>query len=226
MVRGKFESLRIAREIFPNKSTIDMILYAIERHYEIPEYYIEPKLSEIELQLFLYLKAVYKIISHKITIIEACTKDDSTKLLKKLDNVKIGLMNNFFEGIKFCRFNIGRLLFYAEEIPHFDSTYLVKYELARNRRLFFENTFIAFGKMAWDVNMSPEKVLERCRGEFINESEFKDVRNYIETFDQKNNYANIKEFARKIASAQELFQIVMEKFIPIAIKLTHHQNNR
>ncbi|MBA7481972.1 hypothetical protein ES707_17452 [subsurface metagenome] len=36
MVRGKKESLRLARELFPNKQVIDMIFDAIDRHYEIP----------------------------------------------------------------------------------------------------------------------------------------------------------------------------------------------
>jgi len=211
MVRGKLDSLRLARGHFPNESVIDLIFDAVERHYEIPGYYVEPKLTEIEDALFDYLGAVYEIIRPEITVIDARPGDTSDELKKKLGALETALLDRFYEGAKFCRLMMGRLLFYAEEIPHFDSSWLIGHELRRIRRLFFETTFAAFGRIAWDENLTPEEALERCRGEFLADDEYGRVKAYADIFGEPYDESRIKEFAREVAARMAPFQVVLEK---------------
>ena len=44
-MRGKLAALREAKDVFPHAEVIDMVLEAVDRHYEIPEYYEEPRLD-------------------------------------------------------------------------------------------------------------------------------------------------------------------------------------
>lgn len=223
MVRGKTESLRLAGELFPKKEVINLTFDVLGRHYEFPEYYREPGLSEIESMLFEYLKEVYRIIRPEITVIDADPEDSSGELRQKLSTAKIDLMGKFYEGAKFCRLMMGRILFYSEEIPHFESTWLTGHELRRIRRSFFETTFTAFGLIAWGEELSPEEVLDKCRGEFLNESEYNDVRAYAEIFSKEYNPSEIKEFAVEVAETMGPFMMVLEKLGTLAKKIVQEK---
>ncbi|MBA7481973.1 hypothetical protein ES707_17453 [subsurface metagenome] len=121
------------------------------------------------------------------------------------------MLGRFYEGSKFCRLMMGRLLFYAEDIPYFDSKWLIENELKRIRRLFFETTFTAFGRIAWGEDMTPEDVRDRCRGEFLSEPEYEAVRAYADIFSEPYDPADIKKFASRVADAMGRFQVVLEK---------------
>ncbi len=217
MIKGKFESLRLAREIFPNPEVIDMIFDSIEKHYETPELYAEPYLSEVEDKLFNYLNEIYRIIQPQITVIDAPLPSENLRelLFGKLKEVSSGVMARFFEGIKFCRMMMGRLLFYSEEIPHFDSSWLIRHELGRIRRLFFETTFSAFAIIAWDEELTPEDALERSRSEFLSEDDYQAVKNFADIFSESYNENEIKNFSKKVAARMAPFQVAIER---LAIK--------
>ena len=224
MVRGKAESLRYAHDIFPHPEIIDMIFEAVNRHYEIPDYYREPRLTEIEDGLFAYLKDVLRIISEETTLIDISPDDDSQILRRKLAPIGTGSMGRFFEGAKFCRMMMGRLLFYAEKIPHFDSTWLISHELKRIRRLFYETTFSAFGKIAWDADMTPDEVRDRCRGEFLDDSDYAAVKAYADIFSEEYTPGDIKRFAIRVAERMARFQVVLEKMAGAARKIAEKRS--
>ncbi len=219
MVRGKMESLRLARDYFPNPSVIDLIFDAVDRHYEIPEYYFEPRLSEIEGLLFDYLRAAYDTVRPEITVIDAGPGDDSPALKAKCAELSTGLLYRFYEGAKFCRLMMGRLLFYAEEIPSFDSSWLIGHELRRIRRLFFETTFSAFGRIAWDEELAPEDALERARGEFLDDADYAKVKDYADIFSRPYSDDGKKDFAKEVAARMAPFQVVLEKLGATARRL-------
>ena len=215
------ESFRIARNIFPNKEIIDLILEIIDRHYEVPEYYVEPQLYEFETRLFNYLKDVLRIIQPDITIIDASPDDTSKELKEKLSHVTVGIWNRFFDGAKFCRLMMGRLNFYAENIPHFDSIWLIENEIKRIRRLFFETTLSAFGMIMRGTEMSAEEALDRSRNEYITEKEYTAVKAYADAFGKRYDASTIKDYAREIADTIGPFQIVLDKLIPIVHSKIH-----
>jgi len=213
MVKGKYESLRLAREMLPYPEVIDMIFDSIEKHYETPELYKEPRLSEVEDQLFKYLNEVYRIIQPHITVIDAPLPSENLRdlLLERLGEIGTGIMTRFYEGIKFCRMMMGRLLFYAEEISHFDSSWLIRHELGRIRRLFFETTFSTFAVIAWDKKLTPEESLERCRGEFLSEYDYLAVKEFADIFSETYSETEIKKFSKKVAARMAPFQTAIER---------------
>ncbi len=219
MILGKAESFRLARDIFPNPDCIDMIFDAIDRHYELPSYYVEPRLSEIEDMLYSYLKVAFRVIQPGITVADVSPEDSSADLKAKLAAVGSDHFGRFYEGAKFCRLMMGRLLFYAEDIPHFDSSWLIEHELGRIRKLFYETTFGAFGHIAWKEKLSPEEVLERAKVDFLGPDEYRAVRQFAGIFNDPYGSAGIKVFAVRVAEAMGAFQMVLEKLSLIARKI-------
>lgn len=224
MIRGKAESLRFARELFPNPGVIDMIFDALDRHYELPDWYREPRLTEIEDALFSYLTDVFHIIIPRITVVEAASGDSPQAVKEKCRGIETGSLTRFYEGVKFSRLMMGRLLFYAEDLPRFDSTWLIGHELRRIRRMFFETTFSAFARIAWKESITPEDALERCRGEFLDEADYRSVREFADIFAEGYTQTGMKKFAVKVAARMGAFQVVLEKMTALALSLEKKKN--
>jgi hypothetical protein len=211
MIRGKGEAFRIARDLFPRPEVIDMAFDALDRHYDIPEYYEEPKISAIEDALFTYLRDAYRAVVPDIRVIEAAPEDASNDLRAKIQQSGEHFLEQFFEGAKFCRLMMGRIRFYAEDLPGFDSDWLIRHELGRDRKMFYEATFSAFARIAWNAALSPDDALERCGGEFLSDVEIRAVRAYADVFSKPYDPAHIKRFAVEVADTMGPFQVVMEK---------------
>ena len=81
------------------------------------------------------------------------------------------------------------------------------FEVLLNSKLHF----CTFALIAWGEEMTPEASLERCRGEFLTDSEIRDIRGCADIFAKKYDPAKIKEFAVEVAEAMAPFQVVMEK---------------
>ena len=219
MVRGKLESLRLARELFPEPDVIDMVMDSIERHYEIPESYEETGLLRIEGKLYKYLGRVYCEILRHITVVPADPRDTPPMLSGKLSVVTGAILGRFFDAVKFARQIGGRLLFYSEEIPHFDSVPLIRNDLNRIRKMFYENAFRLFGRIAWGEDLSPEMSLDRCRNQFLSASEVKAVETYASIFSRENEFRRTRDFSKAVAEVVFPFQVVLEKLGHQARKL-------
>ncbi len=211
MVRGKMESLKLARGLFPNPGVIDMIVETLDRHYEVPELYDEPRISELEGILYNYMRDAFHVVRPRITVIETNPGDTAKELGAALARRGGNVLEKFFDGAKFCRLMMGRILFYAEEIPWFDSGWLIRHELGRDRKMFYEATFSAFARIAWETDLSPDDSLARCRGEFLDDEEIRAVRAYADVFVEPYDPAHIKRFALRVADMMEPFQMAMEK---------------
>jgi len=211
MIRGKMESLLLARDHFPHPEVIDMIVDALGRHYEIPDLYEEPRITEVEEILHSYLKDAFRVVQPRITAIETAQDDTVEDLRAALSRRGGNILERFFDGAKFCRLMMGRILFYAEDIPWFDSDWLIRHELGRDRKMFYETTFTAFAQLAWGEDMSPDDALARCRGEFLDDHEIHAVRAYADVFSEPFNPSGIKRFAVRVAETMGPFQMAMEK---------------
>ncbi len=211
MVRGKMESFLLARRLFPNPGLIDMIAEVLDRHYEVPGLYDEPRITELEDELYAYLRDAFEVVRPRITVIGTNPGDTSKELRTALARRGGNDMERFFDGAKFCRLMMGRILFYAEDIPWFDSGWLIRHELGRDRKMFYEATFSAFARIAWGENLSPDDSLERCRGEFLDDDEIRAVKAYADVFSEPYDPAGIKRFALRVADVMGPFQTAMEK---------------
>jgi len=76
-----------------------------------------------------------------------------------------------FEKIKFARLMKGRLWFYAQEVPWFDSPPLVRNELNRIGANFYQSPLRLFARLVHGENLSVEQALERLEGEIFDAKE-------------------------------------------------------
>jgi len=205
-VRGKFESLRRARELFPQPETIDMILETVERHYEVPAYYDEPRLTEIERELEDYLSGMWAALAEHVTLLVPQGSDDRQAVAARIAAVPIDVVESFFESIKFGRLLRGRLLFYAESIPWFASEWLVRNELNRIAGHFFTNPLTVYGRIRFEEDLPPADVLGRLRGDLLDSAVCDELLAFASLASVPTSEGAEKERAREVA---DLFDAVL-----------------
>ena len=179
-VRGKLEALRLARETLPNPEVIDLIFHVLENHYEIPELYAEPRLTELERQLDDYLRDAWAAITAQVTLIPGSAEDTRETLAAKVNAIAIDPIELFFSSANFTRLMKGRLLFYAQEIPWFDAIWLIKNELERIVQNFCTAPLEAYALARFGTELEADQVLDRLRGNLLTEKEVDGVRKFVE----------------------------------------------
>ncbi len=208
-IAGKFESLRKAKEIFPESDVIDMIFDAVDKHYEIEEYYQEPKLTEIEDKLERYLQNVLGELKKYVTLTNIQGTEEPIELKKKVRSISIDAIEQFFEGSRFCRFMKGRLLFYAESINWFDSSWLIRNELGRIITNFYEKPLRSFGLIRFGEKLSADEVLERI-DDVIDAEIRKNIKEFVRIASRPIANGSEKKRAKEVADVFEAVQIMIE----------------
>ena len=166
-VRGKLESLRMAREIFPQPQVIDMVLDTVARHYEVPHLYDDPDLEQLERVLEGYLQTAWALLAGCVSLVEVDPGDSCDDLRRKTAAVSYDPADAVFPSLWFARFLKGRLLFYARSIPWFDSEWLIRNELGRMVAIFYRTPLVAYGQIRFSEKLAPEEVLGRLRGSLL-----------------------------------------------------------
>ena len=207
---GKLESLRLARETFPHPEVIDRILEAVDQHYEIEAYYQEPKLGQIEQQLEAYLRDAMETLAESVTLIKIDAEDTPEKLKSKINVIPVDPIERFYEGVKFCRFMKGRLLFYATPITWFDSTWLIQNELGRIVKNFCEQPLNTFGMIRFNENLSARDVLDRLKGDILSSEICDRVRQFMEIAGMSIIAGQEKKQAREVAEVFEPVQMMVD----------------
>jgi hypothetical protein len=209
-VRGKLEALRGARGIFPHPEIIDLVLDAVDRHYEIPEYYEEPRLTEIERSLESYLNDAYAGLAGHVSLIEIDPADTPVQLKEKISAVAVDPRERFFEGAKFSRFMKGRLFFYAEDILWFDSAWLIRNELGRIVNNFYHQPLKSFALARFGETLPPEQVLERLSGNVLAPAVCAGVREFVRTAQPRLSPGEEKTRARRVAEVFDPVLVMLE----------------
>ncbi len=145
-VRGKAETIRLACEMFSDTVFKEMI-DAVEAHYEIPALYEEPELTRLEDRLEAALAMLAGELAPRLTIVPDPVDKTVAQWKRRLDAVPLSPVMRIFDSARFSRLMKGRLQFYGNAPPHFDSVWLIENELRRIRRNFFEIPFGVF----WEV---------------------------------------------------------------------------
>jgi hypothetical protein len=219
--RGKLASLRAARARLPNPEVIDMTLEAVDRHYEIPEWYSGERLAEIERLLETYLHDAYSAILPSLTVIDGCRGDSPRELKIRVAAVPRNFVSEFLESARFSRLMKGRLLFYAAEVPGFDSTWLIHNELNRIVRNFYDQPLRAFSRGFFRTESSPGEVLRRLSGSLLSESSCRDILRFADVAGRPVSAGQEKQRAREVAACMEAVQTMHET---LATKLVCHQD--
>ncbi|PKO23874.1 MAG: hypothetical protein CVU38_01625 [Chloroflexi bacterium HGW-Chloroflexi-1] len=209
-VCGKMEALRLARDLFPHPEVIDMVLETVARHYEAPEYYAEPRLSEIERTLENYLYDVYRSLADHVTLIEVAAEDTPAQLRRKLAQASVDPVEQFYEGAKFSRFMKGRLLFYATNIAWFDTTWLIQTELGRIVTNFYEKPLHAYSVAQFHDHLPLDAALDRLRGSILPPEVCAGVRRFVGVARTHIPEGAEKKQAHRVAEVFEPVQWMLE----------------
>lgn len=174
-ITGKKESLRIAKELFPEEEVsgvIDEIFHAIDKHYEIPEMYNDPALGALEDRLFKALKIIKTKLQENITIISTEARNCIDNWKKELGNVVIRPQTIIFDSSRFCRLMKGRLRFYANAPEYFDSLWLIQNELKRIGNMFYRIPYKVFWKLYTGESVeNPDSIILKLVPGILTQSE-------------------------------------------------------
>ena len=209
-VAGKLDSLRLARTIFPNAHVIDEVLAAIDCHYEAPGDYAEPRLTEIENQLAAYLRIVWGSLNGRLKLCAPCENDDVKTVRAKIAAIPADPTAEFFEGAKFGRLLEGRLRFYAEEIPWFDSAWPIRIELQRIVANFYTKPLSVYGQLRFGERLTAEEVLERLSGTLLGEQTCRDMRRFAEIASESIAPGDERRQARAVADVYQPVLVTCE----------------
>ncbi len=144
---GKIDALRRAAVMFPNVSVFAEALDIVERHYEIPELYSDPALSDFEERLFDAVRTVGLRLADAITIIPGAACTSPAQWQQALSRQPVDLAMTVFDGAKYARLTKGRIYFLANAPSYFDTSILIPWELNRVRNTFFRQPLAAFWEL-------------------------------------------------------------------------------
>lgn len=206
-VRGKFEALRMARELLPNPHVIDQVLDMTARHYELPDLYQEPRLTEFERQLEGYLNDAWQSLGSRIHCVRVEPGDTRATIAAKVAAVPQDPVEAFIHTTRFARLLKGRLLFYASDIACFDAGWLIHNEFGRIVTNFCDKPLTTYAKVRLGEAMPPDAVLDHLQGNLLTHDQVRGVRRFIAVASQPIPVGGEKAHAR---AAAEVFDPVLE----------------
>ena len=164
-IPGKFDAFEMAGRLFPDLKCWEMLNEIFNAGYEIPKWYAEPRLVELENTLEKALAVIAERLRSIVTLIPASAGSDISKWKQALQQVPIDPALIIFENAKFSRLMKGRLWFYANISEHFDSTWLIQNELRRLGNNFFRVPFRTYWKIKTGETVAdPVAILDQLRG--------------------------------------------------------------
>jgi hypothetical protein len=202
---GKLDALRKARDLFPHREVIDLILATLDEHYETPELYEEPRLTRLERELEAYLDAAWESLAPHVSLVRPERGDRSAEVRRKVAAVPVDPVHGFFESAKFGRLLKGRLLFYAESIPWFDTAWLIRNELGRIVVSFYATPLSIYGQVRFGEKLGPGPVLDRLTGGLISAEERDAMNRFAAVASEPIAPGKEREQSRRVA---EVFDVV------------------
>lgn len=206
-VPGKLEALRLARTLLPEPGTIDRLFTVLGLHYETPELYAEPRLSELERRLESYLAQGWAALAGHVTLVEPARGDDRDAVRAKVAAAPSDPVHAFFESAKFGRLLEGRLRFYGADVPGFDSAWLIRNEIGRIVPNFYTKPLTIYGRLRFDEELAPEAVLDRLRGDVLG----------TEIVEGLRRFATVAAQPIEAGEAQRRARAVAELYAPVLV---------
>lgn len=171
-VKGKFESLKAAKKLFPETTVFDDIVDIVEKHYEIPELYSEQEITLLEEKLYNVLGIILDRLKQYITIIPLEMCKDENAIRRALRAVYVPPQLKVYDSSRFCRLFKGRMYFYMNAPAHFDSIWLIKNELARVGDMFYKTPFSVYWEVVQGEKINnPDQIISRLAPDIITEEE-------------------------------------------------------
>lgn len=169
---GKLDAYEIAQRHFPELRCWEPIREILHAHYEIPMWYEEPRLSQLEDVLEEALGVILERLRDSVTLIPAEAGTDMGDWRAALQDVPVDPALVIFDNAKFSRLMKGRLHFYGNAPAHFDTTWLIQNELGRIGNSFFRMPFRTFWKIRTGETVEdPVTILDELKGDLLSPSE-------------------------------------------------------
>jgi hypothetical protein len=171
-ITGKFDSLEIVQQRFPRLACWSMVQEILHANYELPRWYREPLISQLEDELEAALRTIVAEVRKCLTLVPQHIGADVRAWSKVLHEAPIDPSLIIVENVRFCRLMKGRLLFYAKAPAHFHTSWLIGNELGRIGASFFRAPFIAYWKITTGQSITePEAILDNLRGDLLTSTE-------------------------------------------------------
>jgi len=172
-IPGKFDAFELAERHFPGLRCWEFINEILHARYESPEWYEEPRLSELEGELETALGILAERLRKVVTLVPPEAGVDISLWKAALQNAPIDPSLVIFENMKFSRLMKGRLLFYANAPRRFfDATWPMENELRRIGNSFFTVPFRTYWRIRTGENVEdPSTILDRLRGDPLDDRE-------------------------------------------------------
>lgn len=218
-IAGKTEALRRARDELEDAHIISRVLDILERHYEVPQLLQDPGMARFEKELEECLTAVYRRALPELELVRGQPGDTPEELRARVATVPVDPIRQFFEFTKFARLMKGRLLFYAEDIPHFDSIPCIRIDLGRMGANFVDKPLKAYGRWRYGADLSVANVAARLKGDVWTDADCEGVLTLARLAQLPDDPAMYKPVARQIAANFAPYLRAVEK---LAVHLLAH----
>ena len=178
-IGGKLDAFEIAEQLFPGLRCWEPIREILQAGYEIPKWYGEPLLTELEDVLEEALAQIADRLVGELTLVPAAAGADVGAWKAALQEVPVDPALVIFDNAKFSRLMKGRLLFYCRAPKRFATTWLIQNELARIGESFFRAPFRTFWQLKTGERVEdPVTILDQLRGDPLLDEEVEATREF------------------------------------------------
>lgn len=146
-IAGKFDALDIAQRHFPDLACWSVMREILHADYEVPQWYREPFVSELEDELEAALQTIALKLRKCITLVPVGDGTDVSEWKKALQSTPVDPRLVILESARFSRLMKGRLRFYANAPSFFETSWLIGNELRRIGHSFFQTPFTTYWKI-------------------------------------------------------------------------------
>lgn len=171
-IAGKKETFKLASNMFSKFSVFDEIFDIIDKHYEIPQLYKEPALSQFESRLFSMIKMFKERLKNEITLVPEDKRNDVDEWKKCIEQIPVPPQLKIFDNSKFSRLMKGRLEFYAKAPSYFDNIWLIQNELGRIGEKFYRIPYKTFWKVIHEEEIeNPDNIVRNLVPDILTDRE-------------------------------------------------------
>ncbi|HYF47760.1 MAG TPA: hypothetical protein VEJ63_00025, partial [Planctomycetota bacterium] len=223
---GKIDALKRARELFPHAEVIDDVLRIIDLHYECPDELSPRGLDLLDARLEEYLARATEVLLHARPLDGCSAKPTRAELSRAVARLQRGdSANSVFENVRFARLMKGRLWFYSQDVLWFDSLPLIRNELNRIHKNFFEAPVTIAARLLCRENSNALAALDTLTGSILTRAEADACREFAELAGAPCENRDLKQRAAEIADCFEPFLTAIESLLEALAKRKAEQQS-
>jgi hypothetical protein len=167
----------------------------------------------IERILETYLNYALQVLQSSVKDLQAGLQPTPARLWAEVAKRTASPTARLFELLCFSRLMRGRLLFFAESIPWFESDWLIRNELRRSAPWFYAEALENYGLARFQVRLSPEQVLERAAGVVVPPTAVAEYKRFAELASRSIEPGREKDMAREVSGHFETVHVALEAMV-------------